>query len=148
MDNGLRLAASAKRLDEILREVELHVAAGRDRVARQTRFVAQAEQDGRNADSARELLLAMGETQESLEGAARQFKALAVGLALDSKLMSESEFAVMESVSAIGGAFSGRRGDLPRTMISPESRRASPAEPRSAIIELGEDPATPLAWVR
>ena len=107
MDNGLRLAASAKRLVEILREVELCVAAGRDRLAKQTQFVAQAEQDGRNAGLAGGPVQAMRETQESLEGAARQFKTLAVGLALDSKLMSESEFAVMASVSAIGAPLPG-----------------------------------------
>jgi hypothetical protein len=49
----------------------------------------------------------MRQTQENLEGAVRQFKALAEGLTLDSKLISESELAVMESFSAIGGVSSG-----------------------------------------
>jgi hypothetical protein len=51
---------------------------------------------------ARQLFLTMRETQESLEGAARQLRALAVGLDLDSDLISQSEFAVVESFNAMG----------------------------------------------
>jgi hypothetical protein len=106
MDSSWRLESRAQRLDEILREIELHVAAGRDRLARQARIVALTEElqddEGRDANLARQLFLAMRETQESLEGAARQLRALAAGLDVDSELISQSEFAVAESFNAMG----------------------------------------------
>jgi hypothetical protein len=65
-------------LEERLRLAEQHVALGREKIARQSRLLAELERDGHDTAPARTLLQTFEGVQETLEaGSARLAKALA-----------------------------------------------------------------------